>query len=168
MAKLNLIKVEDDEIYQELMAEFKGIKPQAVELCLRFMQVGAWLHLSQETMFSKHGLTRGRFSLLMFLRCAPNSSLTPSEMADRAHVTRGTMTQFIDSLEKDGFVERRAEGSDRRSLTVNLTQKGSDLLQKVLPEHLTRLESVTEILNERERNDLQRLLEKLASGLSAV
>ena len=168
MKPLNLIKIEDDEIYQELMAEYQDAKPEAVELCLRFMQMGAWLHLSQETIFAKHGLTRGRFSILMFLRCAPGRALTPSELADRARVTRGTMTQFIDALEKDGLAERRAETGDRRSLVVKLTAKGFELLQKVLPEHLQRLESVTEILSSKERSELQRLLEKLAGGQTLV
>lgn len=45
------------------------------------------------------------------------------------------MSLRIDSLEKQGFVERKPDTDDRRSVFVKLTPKGIALLEVLIPEH---------------------------------
>jgi len=60
-----------------------------------------------------------------------NGALSPSELGDRLIVTRATVTGLVDSLERRGFVRRSAHPVDRRSLLVEITPAGLDVLRKL-------------------------------------
>ena len=57
--------------------------------------------------------------------------LSPSELGDRLIVTRATVTGLLDSLERPGFLRRMAHPVDRRSLLVEITPLGMDVVQQV-------------------------------------
>ncbi len=86
---------------------------------------------------------------------------TPAELADAAGVTRATMTGLIDTLERDGYVVREPDPSDRRMLSVRLTSKGEQFLQEFLPGHFRIIAAVMSTLSESERKTLVRLLVKV-------
>jgi len=57
--------------------------------------------------------------------------MSPSELSERLIVTRATVTGVLDSLERRGFVRRSANPADRRSLLVEITPAGLDVLQEL-------------------------------------
>jgi DNA-binding MarR family transcriptional regulator len=57
--------------------------------------------------------------------------LSPSELGDRLIVTRATVTGLLDSLERRGFVRRVANPDDRRSIFVEITPEGLEVLHEV-------------------------------------
>lgn len=57
--------------------------------------------------------------------------MSPSELGDRLIVTRATVTGLLDSLERRGFVRRSAHPTDRRSVVVEITPGGIDVLREV-------------------------------------
>ena len=57
--------------------------------------------------------------------------MSPSELGERLIVTRATVTGLLDSLERRGYVLRTAHPFDRRSLVVELTPGGTQVLQQV-------------------------------------
>ncbi len=60
-----------------------------------------------------------------------NGPLSPSDLGDRLIVTRSTVTGLVDSLERRGFVGRSAHPADRRSLLVEITPAGLDVVREV-------------------------------------
>jgi DNA-binding MarR family transcriptional regulator len=58
-------------------------------------------------------------------------AMTPSELGERLIVTRATVTGLLDSLERRGFVRRTAHATDRRSITVEITPAGLDVLAEL-------------------------------------
>lgn len=68
---------------------------------------------------STYNLTHGQFFLLVAIMEA--DGLLPSELADKTAQDRATITGLLDRLEKDGWIERRPDADDRRSLRVYLT-----------------------------------------------
>ena len=60
-----------------------------------------------------------------------HGAMSPSELGDRLIVTRATVTGLLDSLERRGFVRRTANPTDRRSLVVEITPTGLEVLQEV-------------------------------------
>jgi DNA-binding MarR family transcriptional regulator len=54
--------------------------------------------------------------------------MSPSELSERLIVTRATVTGVIDSLERRGFVLRSANPADRRSLLIEITPAGLEVL----------------------------------------
>ena len=57
--------------------------------------------------------------------------LAPSELGARLIVTRATVTGVVDSLERRGFVRRAPNPSDRRSVLVEITPQGLDVVGQV-------------------------------------
>jgi MarR family transcriptional regulator, organic hydroperoxide resistance regulator len=50
--------------------------------------------------------------------------LKSSEVADRGWSSPGTVTAVVNTLVRDGFVERRPDGADRRVVRLYITEQG--------------------------------------------
>ena len=76
------------------------------------------------------GLTHGQFFLIVAIM--EEEGLLPSELADKTSHDRATITGLLDRLEKDGWIERRPDKRDRRSLRVYLTPRASKQRESTL------------------------------------
>ena len=65
------------------------------------------------------GLTRGQWLVLTRLYRRPGSSQT--ELSDMLEIDRASAGRMIDRMEKNGWVERRADAGDRRINRLHLT-----------------------------------------------
>ncbi|HVX38787.1 MAG TPA: MarR family transcriptional regulator [Gemmatimonadaceae bacterium] len=77
-----------------------------------------------EQTLSEVGLSSAKFSVLSELAKA-GEPLPLSELAARLSCVRSNMTQLVDRLEADGFVQRVACPNDRRSVKAALTPEGT-------------------------------------------
>lgn len=73
----------------------------------------------------EHGVMRGELAVL---EAVAGEELAPSELAERAGVTRAGMTKRLDRLERAGLVERTPTPGDRRSVLVRTTAAGRAML----------------------------------------
>lgn len=156
------------ECLRELASRIPEVEPSSVETCLVMIKVVKEVMQAFEAHFGRHGLSEGRFSVMMILLVHPEHSHSPSELADRAGVTRATMTGLLDGLERDGFVAREPHPSDRRTLVARLTERGRDFLHAMLPDHFRRVAGLMAPLSEDERQTLIHLMTKVHEGLPAV
>ena len=148
---------------------FPELDPSACEVFLHLLRTGDEAFRVTEENFHAKGLSQGRFTVLMLLydkACGKTNVLTPAQLAEKAGVTRATMTGLIDTLERDGMVTRRPDPSDRRQLSVELTPVGTAFLNKMLPEHFRRIAALMTALTESERRTMVRLLGKIAARAS--
>ncbi|HAA04186.1 MAG TPA: MarR family transcriptional regulator [Syntrophobacteraceae bacterium] len=67
------------------------------------------------------GLTHGQFFMLVAL--LDEDGVLPSQLADKTALDRPTTTGLLDRLERDGWIERRLDANDRRTIRVHLTPK---------------------------------------------
>lgn len=119
-----------------------------------------------EPNFAAHGLKAGEFDVLATLRrSGPPYALTPTDLYQNAMISSGGMTARADRLEKAGLVERKPHPTDRRALTIGLTEKGRVLIDRVLPDHVAAQERATAGLSGAEMKTLSDLLRKLIDGL---
>src|SRR3954471_5553728 len=65
------------------------------------------------------GITRAQWLVLTRLHRRPGASQT--ELAEMIEVDRASAGRLIDRMEKAGWVERRADGTDRRINRLHLT-----------------------------------------------
>jgi MarR family transcriptional regulator, negative regulator of the multidrug operon emrRAB len=79
---------------------------------------------------AKHGLRDREWMALRFLSRANRFSRTPSALASYVGTTRGTASVLIDELERLGYLERKRSAEDKRSVMLNLTQKGKKVLAR--------------------------------------
>ena len=74
------------------------------------------------------GLTSAQWTGLRYLRGANRFSRTPSAFADFHGTTRGTASQTIRSLVRQGYIVRTPSSVDGRSTQLALTEKGEAIL----------------------------------------
>lgn len=163
-----LLDFSTDPIFQELQDENNGTSLDSIETVIRFLRVATFINTKRDSILSSFGLTSGRFHLLMLLKRETKRALSPSELAKRTEVTRGTMTQFIDAIERDGFVKRVEDPNDKRGMLVELTSLGEEKLKTVLPHLIKQMEHFTSVLDVTERKTMLNLMEKMVDSMRAT
>src|SRR5437868_590947 len=76
------------------------------------------------------------------------------EVAARMHITSGTVTSLLDTLERKHYVARSADRDDRRRVLVDITPAAQALLDEALP----AIQQVARLLVERIGLQRQQLL----------
>lgn len=139
-----------------------------VATCLRFLRVAGDVLTASDTCLSRVGLSQSRFGVLFQLARAAAEGLTPSELAERVGVPRATMTGLLDSLQAEGLVQRIPSARDRRSLSVQLTPRGQEFVEREVPSHCGRMSEMMSALDEAERALLDRVLDKLEAAVGGM
>ncbi|MBD3886850.1 MarR family transcriptional regulator [Phormidium tenue FACHB-886] len=158
----------DRQTIQGLANRYPELDIPSVETCLAFLDTTTAFYEAVDAYFAQFGLSRGKFTLLMQLVEADEAGLLPSEFAERAGVTRATVTSLLDGLEREQLVTRQPHPSDRRMLSVHMTEKGRALMNEILPDHFCRTKDLMAQLSDREKKTLIKLLNKLQAGIPAL
>jgi DNA-binding MarR family transcriptional regulator len=75
------------------------------------------------------GLTRAQWRVLAHL--APRQGINQSALADILELDAVTMGRHVDRLERDGWLERRADPGDRRAWRLFLTEASRPTLDRM-------------------------------------
>lgn len=74
------------------------------------------------------------FEMLQVLHCLWHQpGATQQALAERTLKSKASLSSLMNTLEKRGYVERRAELSDRRNKRVFLSPEGERIWRKILP-----------------------------------
>lgn len=92
---------------------------------------------------------------------------TPTSISEYVGVTRATVTGMLDWLEKRKLVIRKRHATDRRSLHAEITPSGRKLIKGVLPVFWSACRELTRDLNQKDQQDLYRILSKLWTHFKA-
>lgn len=93
-----------------------------------------------------HGLTPIQFFVLKTLCQTPNMRL--SELADAIHIGSSAASGIVDRLVKLGTIKRERLETDRRSITLMLTEKGEELLKRADESSMDRLAPLLDLKDE--------------------
>ena len=96
-----------------------------------------------------------------------NGPMPPSQVAKHIMVKSSTVTGIIDRLEQKRLVERSRISSDRRVITIGLTESGRMLAQNSPLPIQERIVDGYKNLPPNEREDIIRALKKLSSMLDS-
>ncbi len=108
----------------DLETRTTGQEPADLRLWLRMISCCTLIENElRSRLRSEFQTTLPRFDLMSQLINAPKG-LKMSDLSRLMMVTNGNITGITDQLEKDGFVERLKDDSDRRSSLIRLTQRG--------------------------------------------
>jgi MarR family transcriptional regulator for hemolysin len=77
------------------------------------------------------GQTMARWETL-FLVAFSDEELTQGELARLISVEGPTMVRMLDTLAKDGLIERRQSGTDRRVTVNSITPKGMQVIREIM------------------------------------
>ncbi|WP_127959823.1 MarR family winged helix-turn-helix transcriptional regulator [Serratia microhaemolytica] len=150
--------------YDALMGQairYQGIAPERLQLIVSLASAVGRVTRQCATTLADFQLPEGQFIALLLLR--HYGSLKPSDIAEKAGLTRSGITSVLDSLEARDLIQRHHQRDDRRSWLIDITETGSLLLDELLPHHLTGLLQLTAKFDDEDVQSLQRLLSKLLS-----
>jgi DNA-binding MarR family transcriptional regulator len=138
----------------------------------RQREVLTWVHLlrihqqvqkCEVAHLAKYNLTLPQFDVLAQL--LREEGITQQTLADRLYVTKGNVCGLMDRMVEQGWVERAADPEDRRAHKIQLTPKGRQLIETVLPAHRQLLVSKIGRLSPTKVRQLQSLLSELDRSL---
>ncbi|MEZ7197271.1 MarR family winged helix-turn-helix transcriptional regulator [Pseudodesulfovibrio karagichevae] len=150
---------------EAMIARFRAVLPHVdangVQIFVRLLALGSECLLQLDRVLAEHGLSHGRWIVLMLLRRREVWRALPSELAREQGITRATMSGLIRGLEGQGLVSREPDERDKRQTVIALTEKGAALVERALPECLELMERTLSPLSGGEKDEFRRLIEKL-------
>ena len=107
------------------------------------------------------GITHPQFNALLALR--DKQDMTMGELCEKLMLACSTATDLVDRMEKNGFLVRNRDGSDRRVIRLAVSEKGRQVIAEVLVARRRYVASMLEKLKEDEQTQLAQSLERLHS-----
>jgi DNA-binding MarR family transcriptional regulator len=110
-------------------------------------------------------LTRPRYTIVRMLYLSPEGALPQSEIAQALQVSAANVTQLIDALASDGWVERVVNPADRRVTYAQLTDVGKERCSILVPAIVDFMLESVRVLDKDEQAELRRLVSKVREHL---
>ena len=149
-------------------AAFEREYPGASWLAARSLRelevVGSLIETLVAGIARRHGLSHAALNALAVIE-GNAGPLAAGEVGAHMHVTSGTMTSVLDTLERNGYVTRLADPGDRRRVLIDVTPAAQAVLDQVLPEVQQTASLVMGALDD---GALRALLDSLAVVRDAV
>lgn len=83
------------------------------------------------------------------------------DILEEVHVNPSSLSELINKLESDRYIERKADPEDKRATRIFLSEKGKARAYEVIDAHREACAKMFANLNEEEKNQLLVLLDKI-------
>lgn len=144
----------DDEL-SALSCRYADMDKLSVKACLVLLRLGSDMLEELDAYIRQYDLSQGCFFCLTLMNRDPSQSFSAVQLAEGLGVSSATMTSLLSRLEALGYVERSIDESDRRKLCVQLTSKGLEFLDKMLPRCFC---SITKFMGHLSAEEIRQLL----------
>ncbi len=108
----------------------------------------------------KYDLLHSHISVLASLYFN-KSALSPTELYDATLFSSGGMTKVLKKLEDRKLIEKVPSLNDKRSMLINLTDDGKELIQECMSCVAESTEKIFSVLSKEEREDFKKILAKI-------
>ncbi|HWV54564.1 MarR family winged helix-turn-helix transcriptional regulator [Pseudorhodoplanes sp.] len=112
------------------------------------------------------GLTPLQYAVLAYLYVNPD--IEQNSLAARLGVDRASTSMLVDQLEKQGLVERRINGEDRRARLLRLSRPGIALRKRLHPTGRAVEKEILSALTAAEQETLIALLTRVVATNEAL
>lgn len=126
---------------------------------IKLMRAAESLNIRLNRHLSDVNLTVSQFGTLEVLHHL--GPLNQRSIGEKLLKSGGNITMVIDNLEKQGYVVRKNDPSDRRAVLIHLTNKGEKFIDEFFPKHLDRIKEEFNVLSEEEKKTLADICKKL-------
>ena len=83
------------------------------------------------------------------------------ELAEKLRINPSSMSELIEKLQSDGYIERTIDPEDRRATRITLSELGKARAYEISDERAERIKPLFANLTEEEKEELLRLVRKL-------
>ena len=137
-------------------------------LCRLLLIVGGRLQRELDAIVKPFRVNHSEFTTLMILYSRPDGRSTPGELCDLAAQGATNMTRIANALLKRGLISRHSNARDHRQVVIRITAAGRRFAQSMLPPMFPHIADAFTGFNAGERDELRRLLCKLAANLDQL
>ena len=154
------------EIAQDWQRERPGTPTASIEIVTPLWRLAKLFADDRARALREAGIDAATLDLLSMLRRAgPPYALSTGQLARRALVTAGAISQRVAKAEREGLVERSPGVGAGRSVIVSLTTAGHHLVEHSVDAVLEREATLVSSLSRQERTTLIALLDKLTEDV---
>ncbi len=111
----------------------------------------------------KHHRRFPRERILAMILAKGDQGVHQKELAEEMRINPSSISELIDKLEADRYLERTVDPADKRATLITLTDKGKARAYEVIDERTARAEEVFKNLTEDEKQTLLVLLDKITA-----
>lgn len=158
-----------DRLRAQWARELPDLDTRGMEVLGRARRIVLRSRPAIEAVFAGYGLDAGEFDVLSTLRrSGAPYALRPTELYRSLMISSGGLTDRLNRLAKAGMITRPPSPEDRRSLLVELTDKGRTTVEAAFREDMAIEAGMLAVLDDADRKALADLLRKLALGMEAT
>jgi DNA-binding MarR family transcriptional regulator len=155
-----------------VLEQWQRVRPEldvsAVAVIARLGRLVELVDERRNRLLAQHGLNRALWDVLASLRRqGPPYRLSPTDLYRELMRTSGAMTNRLAALERAGLVDRVPDPDDGRSTLVELTPRGREVVDGLIPEYLAIERELLAVLDPRRQADLAGALRTLLVDLEA-
>ncbi len=148
-----------DRVIKQWAAEKPNLDTEPMAIIGRFIRISKYLESEVAKLHKRYDLKLGEFDVLATLRRSGEPySLTPSELINSMMLTSGAMTNRLDKLAAKALICREHSQQDRRSVSVQLTAQGLELIDQLVEEHVIIQQGLVEKIPPEQRGEVNMLL----------
>ena len=131
------------------------------ELRYRLFQSASWMNNLSRTFLQPFGITPKQYNILAILAAKSPESLSIQQVRDSLADKMSDASRLIDRLEKKNLLEKFPSDFDRRSNRARITDRGLKLLKQVSKDKAEHERAISDLLSNKEIDQLNELLSKL-------
>jgi DNA-binding MarR family transcriptional regulator len=162
----------DPDLYERRLREVApGLVPgtdgdaDAISMVLLLARLsGQLLNELDNTVHRPRGWSWSGFRIMLAVHVW--GPLEPRQIAPLAGVTRASISAVLNTLERDGLVQRLRDSADRRIVTIVLTDLGTEKLRETYVEQHRVEREWAATLTSRERSQFIAAMRKMIAGRS--
>ncbi len=113
--------------------EFPGASWMSARVFRELEEVGGLAEALVASVARRHGLSHAALNALAIIE-GHGAPIPTGAVGAQMHITTGTMTSVLDTLERSGYIERLTDPDDRRRVLVDVTPAAQTVLNALLPE----------------------------------
>jgi DNA-binding MarR family transcriptional regulator len=135
------------------------------ELIKGLARVYLLMHRRMDRAMTKHGASLARTKLLLFIE-KNEGTARAADLAEIFGLAPRTVTEALDSMERDQLIVRTSDSQDRRVKRLAVTEQGRSAIAATEPLRKDLIQEMCGVLSEAERDQLHGILQKLEGTLS--
>ena len=115
---------------------------------------------------TEHGISLHEYEVLLFLAVfSTDHTMMMTELRRRTPLSQSRVSRVVSGLEDEGLVRRTTDPTDKRAVTVTLTQQGLEKYRSAQDQHLRDLDQhLFSVLTEREIGQLAAITTKILAA----
>lgn len=140
------------------------ILKDSISYRIRLLQIAAYKLFEKK--ITDFGVAPRYFGMLKLIEANPG--ITQMRLAELIFLDRSSLVPILETLSRDGWLERKSSLQDKRVRQVFLTEWGRNQLAELEEQVVAHEEEVSASLSDAEKAILIMLLDKLGDGLRNV